>query len=1079
MSEKIKNGNSADRFVPSQGVSPSAFMRKLRPGQYSDTSEQAEYSLAQTTLEYHLESITSRNQMQDFEIFCRKLCERTICPNLLPPTGPEGGGDSKADTESYPVADEIFGLTYVGSANAGREKWAFAISAMTKWYEKVRKDVKGIIETRRGYSRIFFVTSRFARARDRARIEDELTLKYGTPVTILDRSWIVKEIIENDRADLAYNYLKIGEVRNSPRLGPNDYSRSQQLADLERAIENPAAFRGMEHQLATEALLAAELSRNLERPRIETDGRFERAIRLADKHGSFRQKLEARYERVWTTFWWFDDYDFVNSSYDDFEARALVSVRTKDLEFLANLHQLLVNSVIDGRLTNEECQFDERSNRLRQALEKISQNAEMPNNSLEAVAALLRLKVNHALKTRDAECLPDIWQGYIDVLEKADGLAEFDADTLARCIEVFAEIAGNDPKYNELIEKLAEFIGNRKSEGEGAVILLRRAQKLDFSDRFDMIRILGKATVGLTKREYSEQLIEAVRLLSLAYRSAGLLWASRACCVLAVGSIVIDGEKDSTLPASIVPTMQLWAWSALELGHVPDFLFAIQLLNNLLESLPLSEDSKKRAYEANSELDAIFGCRLLNLEDVALQRLDELPDILNASGLEVARIALLYYLGYEDKLRGEGSLPREQSGESVMQTLTALKNQPAAQSFSGSLVLNCQGHQTYATKILGMTVEVQIDETESIPIAEAVLGSIDAFFATIIEKHVAPHVELFRIVVTQSETTREPTIETNDLDMVSRINWPRGHPVNQLNKQSETRTFLTVVAGNVLAAACAPQNFNELLDGLYKDEAVGQRIAMIVASSNSYSRVTSRRFSCLHDWHKVVRESYCLRDQRPELMKSTVITSEVEAGADADAPKRLVDNYDHRRMSVRSVINVHAWNRAKWVGCGLVGHGGSRPPWFALLYKDGTEARKIFEQWRDRFGEEDLDDEISISVIRRLPKTNAHHYRVQISSNLRALDVGNETQPISMPAKSCLVEPGDSQPLDMFIENYRRVGAYYLLPATLNSAGKATPSFFDDLAIKKSTLNVKLADDISEHDIEAISLRMHEPNFAQ
>lgn len=46
-------------------ISPSEFMRQLRSEYYSNTT-----------------TITSRNQRHDFEIFCRKLCERTIFLNL-------------------------------------------------------------------------------------------------------------------------------------------------------------------------------------------------------------------------------------------------------------------------------------------------------------------------------------------------------------------------------------------------------------------------------------------------------------------------------------------------------------------------------------------------------------------------------------------------------------------------------------------------------------------------------------------------------------------------------------------------------------------------------------------------------------------------------------------------------------------------------------------------------------------------------------------------------------------------------------------------------------------------------------
>jgi hypothetical protein len=255
-------------------LSPSRFMRELRPEYYSDTEDRVLYVLDAATLDHHLETITSRNETHDFELFARKLCERAICPNLRPQTGPEGGGDSKADSETFPVADEILRV-YIGAANSGREKWAFAFSAKKTWAQKARDDVKGIVETNRSYDRIICVTARYARDKDRARIEQELTEQYRVPVTIHDRSWIKKEVIENDRKDLAFNYLKVGLEKNDPlQAGPIDYSRARQLDTIEKAFANTGSFQGMERERVSEALLAAKLSRGLERPRVETDGRF-------------------------------------------------------------------------------------------------------------------------------------------------------------------------------------------------------------------------------------------------------------------------------------------------------------------------------------------------------------------------------------------------------------------------------------------------------------------------------------------------------------------------------------------------------------------------------------------------------------------------------------------------------------------------------------------------------------------------------------------------------------------------------------------------------------------------------------
>jgi len=161
-------------------------------------------------------------------------------------------------------------------------------------------------------------------------------------VTIYDRSWIVKEVIEGERQDLAYNYLGVGRLLEDGRpLGPKDYSRTQQLEDIEKELGDPAAYVGMKMQRVTEALVAAKLSRELERPRHETEGRLGRAIRVAESDGTFHQRLEAYYESLCTSVWWFDEIPPVNAGYTAFETMALSSEHATDLGFLATLLQHL------------------------------------------------------------------------------------------------------------------------------------------------------------------------------------------------------------------------------------------------------------------------------------------------------------------------------------------------------------------------------------------------------------------------------------------------------------------------------------------------------------------------------------------------------------------------------------------------------------------------------------------------------------------------------------------------------------------------------------------------------------------
>ena len=120
------------------------FYKKTHPEQFSDSVLVKKGNLSRDMFDYYLESLTSKNLEKTFEEFCRKLAESEVCPNLLPQTGPTGGGDSKVDSETYPVSKEISDRWYFGNT-AASERWAFAISAKKDWQSKVKSDVVKIV----------------------------------------------------------------------------------------------------------------------------------------------------------------------------------------------------------------------------------------------------------------------------------------------------------------------------------------------------------------------------------------------------------------------------------------------------------------------------------------------------------------------------------------------------------------------------------------------------------------------------------------------------------------------------------------------------------------------------------------------------------------------------------------------------------------------------------------------------------------------------------------------------------------------------------------------------------------------
>ncbi len=1047
-------------------VSPSEFMRQIRPELYSDSSPRVQHQLKGEVLSHHLDTITERNETHDFELFCRKLCERTICPNLRPATGPEGGGDSKADTETTPVSDEISKLTYVGLANSGSERWAFAFSAKKTWADKARSDVAGIIATNRGYKKIFFVTSRAARAKDRARVEKELTDKYGLEVTIHDRSWILDEVIDKNRRDLAYNYLGIGDKTSEPDLGPSDYSRKKQLADIEKELTDPSAFVGMEMQRATEALVAAKLARELELPRIDVEGRLFRAVRLADDGGTQRQRLTARYETLWTAFWWFDDIKAIVNGYGDFEALVIGSEHAKNVEMLCNLAQLLFNAVIHGHLTAEEAELQPRIARLSTKLSELASDNGRPNNALEAKTSLLTVQVNEALMAGEPNRLDALWPQFGEILAKADGLGEFDANRLTKLIEVFGQVAGKDRSYRDLVDQVSEFVAKRTGESEGALVLLKRADQLDFDENMEMIRLLGKAARMLSKKEHADDLVHAQAMLALAYRSAGLLWAARASCTSAAATLFIEADEGGELPATIFPMLMNAAWQAVELKHFPEVLEIIQVARGCLKSSPYDDESVKRGTEQLQDFDLVLACQLANLSYAEVPQLEKIPDILEGLCLTHSHFTLLYMLGYEEKLREEGWIPKSESAQDVVSFFNQLAGQPAGDAVWRPATFNGQEEQVFATSVLGVQVNVTHQPTDTgITVAEAIVGTVEAFFATAFELDAFAHVERFDVTIVEADITRFEV--ATDIDrMRATVRWPREVFPGSPSVYGDFLNMLLEVAATIFSATCRTKNFSDAVPRLFKTDAAMDRAAMIGSLCFSRQRIF-HGVSRLTAWDKHSPKKFEARPNRPtvdrERPSSIRATKTREKGREEpDFPKIT----DHRDVKVHSVIDIHLWDRAGWMGTAYGVVDPNAPPFMALMFKDRDAAATIFERWQERFGTTDKEEEIHIGIVRGFSAEHPTHYGLVITSKVPT--DSRDSRVAMLASRSLTMEPTDDVNLTGFLDLYKKAGAYLLMPILMVPGQQ--PQFIDGLYLLKRALHVKMAADVNPHDLENLFL---------
>jgi hypothetical protein len=358
-----------------------------------------------------------------------------------------------------------------------------------------------------------------------------------------------------------------------------------------------------------------------------------------------------------------------------------------------------------------------------------------------------------------------------------------------------------------------------------------------------------------------------------------------------------------------------------------------------------------------------------------------------------------------------------------------------------------------------MTVEITFGGSLQLTlVAEAVLGSLEAFFATAIDERVIPHTEKFRINLIESTEAVKPKIRTKALDMTATLTWPAALSLTNSQQQHDIRKFLAEVSGHVLGTTCMIDDAAAFLRKLYDDEAVHHRMAMIPAAANSYHRVASRSMSRLSDWENVVRRKYPPQGPRPQL---TIVKLKVPDSENGDD-----EIESHRALRIRSVIDVHAWDQARWVGTLYLQVGPI--PGIGFMFENREAGRKIFERWRERFGDCDANEEICLAIVRHLPGRNPHHYIVLITSRLPEPGERDPTQLIVVANRSMTMTPDSPTNLQRFLDAFHQFGAFCIMPAVIVNG---VPDMMKDVAILKRAISVKDAANVGEHDIEAMALR--------
>ncbi len=511
---------------------PSNFYRMTRPEYFSDSEIIYDAILPKEQLAYELAQITTNQKQDEFEKLCRKLVEKLITPNIIPQVGPTGGGDGKTDAETYTVSSDISDRWFVPENGwTKNEKWAFAFSAKKTWKEKADSDIKKIIDSKRDFTRVYFITNQTPSSKSKKKAQDDLIAKYGVDVVILDGIWILEKIYSDKLFDIVIDALNLSEVYNKKQVlvGKNDAERNRILKDLEEKIQNPNRYSEFDFQLVEDALDAAILSRNMEQSRDEIEGKFARAVRFCKKLNQDKQWIRIYYHKAWTHLYYFDDFASFLGDYIEFKKYITTTSSISEIELYVNLFNSL-RGFCDANCDLLSYKVDLKKERedLYKILDEFSNIEEKPCSSLRAkfFKAIEQLIDSKHEDTSSNAYLKEL-SGYFSL---SIGMIDFPFESFKNLIEELGLLFPDDSEFDNLIDIIAAIDEKRSSELSAGRTFLKRAGQKFVSKRYkESIIYFGKSILKLAKEESKDSLYIALKGLGHAYNAMDLPLASNNC----------------------------------------------------------------------------------------------------------------------------------------------------------------------------------------------------------------------------------------------------------------------------------------------------------------------------------------------------------------------------------------------------------------------------------------------------------------------------------------------------------------------------------------------------------------------
>lgn len=1035
--------------------------RKWHPDQFSDSTIIKKASFGRDFLEYHLSKISGHSQEKDFERFCKAILEQEICPNLLPQTGPTGGGDSKADTETYPVSEQLTESWLVGYGDkAGVERWAFAISAKADWRSKVKSDVKKIVETitaGREYKKIFFISNQLIPDKKRAEVEDDLRSKYGIDVRILSMDWLLDAVFRNENnRKIAVNTLGLSEnLLDEKRLGEKDYKRQQELDEIETILRDLSIIKAAE--IIKHARRSVILSRELEKDEQETQNRIDRYIRLAKEYGSVIDQADAFYESAWTIFWWYPSATRFYAYYKDFEKIASEEKTTYLFEKLCTLWMNLLS--LTQREQENEIELEQHRHVIESLFMYLTSDENKPNTILSARNSFQMIRLARG------DSKDEIVNDYIDIVQKSENSLEVDVETLAKIIQG-VPVYQDAKNYDQLFDLLVTRLSKEKHDSEAATMNAMRGSQLIDSDPYRALSFFSKAVLSFHNEANTDSLTKTVFLMAQLYKRLGLYWAARNYYFYVVTYCLNEYMKKGEITPFFAVAANELKWIELMQGRV---IFASEM--HIIELIARDAYPGTIPDDGNN-FDVLLAYPIFKTPFEKLRCLGKLPKYLDAKGLPLSAMACRYELGYYDKdLLQENN----ESTEEADKYMEMWANQPAWDQIRYEPWYGFENESVLQSRIMGCNFRIRSsNDIFSIEFAATLLATLECFLGTGFHNDIYSRASVFDIDIikaSQDGFSIEMRYSRNNPTHMSIYISEYTDSEFQLAHEMLSSKLIEIISTIISAILSSNEDFQKLKEMVENEFVLARSEVFTDSLFYGYSTFGPEMFSYSSlvngfDEEPMVRlEKKALHKENPSCDEEEIEDGKVIYGVPPDFSYQQCKNDE---VFMTDIINIPLWDISTWCGALYMFHP-NYPPVLSLMFRNEA-GLKIFDEWIKRYGTDDVGNEIGIRIIKGIDSEHPYWYRIGIGANsFFPNDKAKKNCVVINPCRMHTMQPNSDKNVGFFEQIQSKSGDYIICPSIIRDGIDSPEKHLEKQILKHAgSLRILNAYELKQTDVLAV-----------